>query len=67
MNLSEWARAYHHPKMARRWWRQRTLPGPLARASARNRTLKALRCAQRDVGPAGIAAVGGRVGREDIG
>src|ERR671937_119968 len=28
------------------------------RRSARNRALKALRCAQRDVGPAGVAAVG---------
>jgi hypothetical protein len=27
----------------------------------------ALRCAQEDVGPAGVAAVGGRVGEEDIG
>jgi hypothetical protein len=53
--------------MARRWWRQRTLPGRLAQASARNRTLKALRCAQRDVVPAGVAAVGGRVGEEGIG
>jgi putative resolvase len=31
------------------------------RQSARNRALKALRCAQRDVGPAGVAAGGGEV------
>jgi putative resolvase len=39
------------------------------RRSARNRALKALRCAQRDVGPAGVAAVGEgeRVGGEVIG
>jgi putative resolvase len=37
------------------------------RRSARNRALKALRCAQRDVGPAGVAAVGEQVGDEVIG
>jgi putative resolvase len=37
------------------------------RRSARNRALKALRCAQRDVGPAGVAAVGQQVGDEVIG
>jgi len=68
MKLSEWACANHiHPKMVCRGWRQRTLPSPPAQASTRNRALKALRCAQRDVGPAGVAAVGVRVGEEGIG
>jgi putative resolvase len=37
------------------------------RGSAPNRALKALWCAHRDVGPAGVVAVGGRFGKEGIG
>ena len=37
------------------------------RRSARNRALKALRCAQRDVGPAGVAAGGEQVDEQVIG
>jgi putative resolvase len=37
------------------------------RQSARSRALKALWCAQRGVGPAGVAAVGDQVGDEVVG
>src|SRR6266487_4788430 len=35
--------------------------GLYGRRSARNRALKAVRCAERDIGPAGVVARGGRV------
>ena len=43
---------------------------PYGRRSARNRALKALRCAERDVGPAGVGAdvaIGGQGAGEVVG
>jgi predicted site-specific integrase-resolvase len=51
VKLTEWARANGvHPKTAYRWWREGILPVP-----ARNRAEKALRCAERDVGPTALS------------
>ena len=60
MNLTEWVHAQGiHVTTAYRWYREGTLPVP-----ARNRALKAVGCARRDIGPqavpeAGSAACGG--------
>ncbi len=54
MNLTEWAHAQGiDVTTAYRWYREGMLPVP-----ARNRALKAVRCAQRDIGPRAVLAAG---------
>ena len=55
MNLTEWAHAQGiDVTTAYRWYRKGMLPVP-----ARNRALKAVGCAQWDIGPRAVLAAGG--------